>query len=444
MPTKEDWLNAIRNVPHEGLRDDLTSPQFHHDNWEIGTEHQRQFRSIVFRWILPTASPNLPESYNNNPIRQINEGRWKHRLKLFPSELADFLSWLDSFTISNNRTETQEPIINMQLNLISYGPPGTGKTYQTASKALAIIESESEDDRDTLMARYRELLIKTDEENKEINEGQIAFVTFHQSYSYEDFIEGIRPVTKDGVVTYEIRQGIFRQICDRAEKDPDNKYVLIIDEINRANISKVFGELITLLEPDKRLGADNEIKVRLPYSGDEFGIPSNLYLIGTMNTADRSIALLDTALRRRFEFVEMMPRPELLETVDGINLATLLTTLNRQIEYLYDRDHTIGHAFFMNGDLDAVFRRKVIPLLQEYFYEDWAKIAVALNEPQKGGGFLKIDPIEPPVSDWQQDIGYEPKFSYRVNPNPFPLEAYERLAGNGRISPDAESQQDEG
>jgi 5-methylcytosine-specific restriction protein B len=196
------------------------------------------------------------------------------------------------------------------------------------------------------------------------------------------------------------------------------------------------------------LGADNEIKVRLPYSGKEFGIPSNLYLIGTMNTADRSIALLDTALRRRFEFIEMTPKPELLETVDGINLATLLTGLNRRIEYLYDRDHTIGHAFFMSvqslGDLDAVFRRKVIPLLQEYFYEDWAKIAVALNEPQQGGGFLEIRPIKLPVSDWQKDMGYEPKFGYRVNPNPFPLEAYGRLAGNGRTIPDAESQQDEG
>lgn len=329
------------------------------------------------------------------------------------------------------------------INIILYGPPGTGKTYCTARKAVEIIEGSTENNRKGLMDRYRDLLLESNEENKIAN-GQIAFVTFHQSYSYEDFVEGIRPVTENGVVSYKIRKGIFRQMCNRAERDPDNNYVLIIDEINRANISKVFGELITLLEPDKRSGGDNEIKVRLPYSGDEFGIPSNLYLIGTMNTADRSIALLDTALRRRFEFEEMMPKPELLETVDGINLAALLTGLNRRIEYLYDRDHTIGHAFFMNGDLDAVFRRKVIPLLQEYFYEDWAKIAVALNEPQQGGGFLEIRPIEPPVSDWQKDMGYEPKFSYRVNPNPFPVEAYGRLAGNGRIPLDAESQQDEG
>jgi len=317
------------------------------------------------------------------------------------------------------------------LNTILFGPPGTGKTYKTSEKATAICSKERKD--------CSEL----------VEQGRIAFVTFHQSYSYEDFVEGIRPITKDGVVTYEIRQGIFRQMCKRAAEDHSgNNYVLIIDEINRANISKVFGELITLLEADKRVGATNAIKVRLPYSGDEFGVPKNLYLIGTMNTADRSIALLDTALRRRFEFEEMMPKPELLRTVEGIDLAAMLSALNSRIEYFYDRDHTIGHAFFMNintlADLDAVFRRKVIPLLQEYFYEDWAKIAVALNEPQQGDGFLRIRSIEPPISAWRQDAGYESKFSYRLNPQPFPVEAYRRLAGNGGLSADTKSQQDEG
>lgn len=331
---------------------------------------------------------------------------------------------------ANNHDDEVGKMEHFSINIIFYGPPGTGKTYIVSEQSTGICHKKREN--------YAEL----------VGHGQIAFVTFHQSYSYEDFVEGIRPVTKNGVVNYEVRQGIFRQMCDRAEIDPDNNYVLIVDEINRANISKVFGELITLLEPDKRLGETNAIKVRLPYSGDEFGIPSNLYLIGTMNTADRSIALLDTALRRRFEFKEMMPKPELLKTVEGINLAALLTGLNRRIEYLYDRDHTIGHAFFMNvqslAELDAVFRRKVIPLLQEYFYEDWAKIAVALNEPQQGDGFLEIRAIEPPVSAWRQDAGYESKFSYRANPQPFPIEAYGRLAGNGRISPDASSQKDEG
>jgi 5-methylcytosine-specific restriction endonuclease McrBC GTP-binding regulatory subunit McrB len=342
------------------------------------------------------------------------------------------------------------------INTIYYGPPGTGKTYDTASSAIEIVDGQSPDNHAIVTKRYRELFIQVDSENN-ITAGNIAFVTFHQSYSYEDFVEGIRPIIDNdkGSVKYEIRKGIFRQMCDRAEKDPDNNYVLIIDEINRANISKVFGELITLLEPDKRLGAENEIKVVLPYSGDTFGVPKNLYLIGTMNTADRSIALLDTALRRRFEFVEMMPDPSALKAedgvsdrvVEGINLVTLLTALNLNIEYLYDRDHTIGHAFFWDvdslGKLDAVFRFKVIPLLQEYFYEDWAKIADALNEPQQDGGFLEIRSIEPPVSTWRKDVGYEAKSSYRVNPRPFPVEAYRRLAGNGGLTAVADAQQDE-
>lgn len=306
--------------------------------------------------------------------------------------------------------DTRPPLF---LNTVLYGPPGTGKTYSTVAEAVRLCGEPVPEGREALMETYQELLAT----------GRIEFVTFHQSMSYEDFVEGRQPVTGSGEdddnstggFRLETKPGIFRRIAKHASRgrstvaptEPE-PFVLIIDEINRANISKVFGELITLLEPDKRLGQLNELKVRLPYSGDEFGVPSNLHILATMNTADRSIALLDTALRRRFTFREIAPDPSVLEDAKekcGLDLPRILKTLNERIEYLYDREHRIGHAYFTDcqepEDVDAVMRDKVIPLLAEYFFEDWGKIAAVLgdavsHEDPVTGGFLKRSVIKPP------------------------------------------------
>ena len=316
--------------------------------------------------------------------------------------------------------------LTVPTNLILHGPPGTGKTHVTAKKAVSWCDGKQfPDDRNQVMQRYREL----------IEQKRISFVTFHQSYAYEDFVEGLRPDTGEGSgggFTLKPHPGIFRRIADLARANESEPYVLIIDEINRANVSKVFGELITLIEPDKRLRCENELTVSLPYSGDTFGIPANLHLIGTMNTADRSIALLDTALRRRFEFEEMMPDPALLDEASnatGIDVESVLTQLNERIEYLFDRDHQIGHAFFMNcktqDDLDVVMRHKVIPLLVEYFYEDWEKVRQVLNESTDEGSFVTRTELPSPTTgeDEAPDID---RWRYEVRSR-FASKAYDQL-----------------
>ena len=259
------------------------------------------------------------------------------------------------------------------LNVILYGPPGTGKTYATFSRCVEICDGKAPADEDKVQSRYKEL----------VKAERVEFVTFHQSYGYEEFVEGLRPDPDSEQLRLVPVDGVLKRIAERARKDSERPYVLVIDEINRANISKVLGELITLLEKDKREGNEVEVAVTLPHSGQRFTLPDNLHILGTMNTADRSIALIDTALRRRFEFEELPPDDKLLGTVDGINLQAVLRTINNRLEYLIDRDHLIGHAWLMKADtkakIDNIMRRKIIPLIAEYFYDDWQKVQAVLG-----------------------------------------------------------------
>ena len=289
----------------------------------------------------------------------------------------------------NESSELDENINNLDfpLNQILYGPAGTGKTYVTISKALQIVVPEwwSEDlerSRSTIVEQYKVL----------VDEGKISFVTFHQSYGYEDFIEGIKVKRVEGQLNYDVESGVFKNICERAKNNPNENYVLIIDEINRGNVSKIFGELITLIEESKREGKSEELEgleVTLPYSNEPFSVPNNLYIIGTMNSSDRSLTSVDIALRRRFEFIEMMPKPDVLSGIDieGVSVQYILETMNKRIKVLLDRDHCIGHAYFTplieEPSLEllmTIFEKRIIPLLQEYFFDDWTKINLVLGE----------------------------------------------------------------
>jgi 5-methylcytosine-specific restriction protein B len=482
---------------------------------------------------------------NNGDLHQFNINT---QSRLPSASISKYINFLENKSLEVENIKIIKSTQKQALNQILYGSPGTGKTFNTINKAIEIIDSDFYQQN-----KYnREALKEKFEEYKKA--GQIEFITFHQSFSYEEFVEGIKaiPAGKDGNengedMIYDVVDGIFKKLSNKAKIDffennsikkniikrkfilnakalniqaemieddennfrvlkgskvrkgeaesfknynysslknkvletakyieqdefyileedftfqsmsaassvilgrqsngyndwkevlddnlskKDNKniknYILIIDEINRGNISKIFGELITLIEPSKRIGADEEIRLKLPYSQELFGVPSNLYIIGTMNTADRSIALMDTALRRRFHFEEMMPNSSLLENlvVDGIKIDNLLETINKRVEYLYDRDHTIGHAYFMSlenletkedkkAELENIFRNKIIPLLQEYFYDDWEKVRLVL-----GDGFVEKIEVKSDIFDEDiiKDSEYleEEKFIYNI------------------------------
>lgn len=308
-------------------------------------------------------------------------------------------------------------IIFEKKPLILYGPPGTGKTYKM----------------------QKEYIDKFAEEDKFIT-------TFHQSFSYEEFVEGLKPVVQEDkpeVINYKVVPGVFYNACERAAKlagfinltdciNAENRtqkmedaikekkvVLLCIDEINRANVSSVFGDLISLIEPSKRIGAKNEMKVKLPYSKKDFAVPANLMIIGTMNTADRSIQLLDSALRRRFKFEELLPD---YTTIGNQTARSILESINARIRSLIDKDHQIGHSYFIDAedDLDIFNALKdcVIPLLEEYFYNDAQKIRDILNEKDENNHYfyVKDDKAQTALNKMQNEYDSE-KEIFMLNPD---------------------------
>lgn len=384
----------------------------------------------------------------------------KELFALFKNEIDTYQYNNSPDNLNQNEGNNDKKEKMTSKNIILYGPPGTGKTYNTVRKAVEIIEPDKGwGDKDYKAVK--------EEYNKLLNEGRINFVTFHQSYGYEEFIEGIKPSTDGGNVTYKVEQGVFLQFCENAKKaeNKDKNFVFIIDEINRGNISKIFGELITLIEDTKREGAEEAMSLRLPYSNKEFSVPNNVYIIGTMNTADRSIAAMDTALRRRFQFEEMMPAVELLAEIQikdqskndtNIDVQSILQTINRRIEALYDREHTIGHAYFMplkeKSDIDTladIFKNKIIPLLQEYFYDDYEKIRLVLGDNQKEGKEIPLFVIRKPIlnnllfGNTEEEFLSDNRYMYSINPDAFNKPGAYRFIYESDKTPDKESVKEE-
>ena len=402
----------------------------------IGVVEENEYRPdgwseqavIYVHWINKATAPvegNLPQiAFGNAGEQTISAFRSADAYK-GSFDLIDGWTGNDSVGAQpESGSLAEESEMSFPLNTILFGPPGTGKTWEAVSHAVAIMDGKAPEelaqaeDRQAVKARFEELR----------KEERVEFVTFHQNYAYEDFMEGIGPVLEGNDLRYEIRHGVFKRISSRAREHPGKRHVLIIDEINRGNIAKIFGELITLIEPSKRTGGEDEAVVTLPYSGEPFSVPGNLYLVGTMNTADRGIALLDTALRRRFDFIEKMPDMSFVERdIEGVDGQAMLKAMNERITACLDREHQIGHTYLIGvkaidgiDGLAEVFQRRIVPLLQEYFYDDWAKIRLVLGDNPfickgKVETLIQDDHLERPVFELlaQSDEKWRQAESYR-------------------------------
>ncbi len=357
--------------------------------WKIAFLYQNRDNPVITPIfainILRFSCQNNASHQENYPIlHQLRQSRQEPIFQFATSLIEAYKNAQNQTDESENVSLNDTNNLLYPLNVIFYGPPGTGKTYTTTERAVRICDANF----DTSLLEKRKELNNLYQDF--LDEGKIVFTTFHQSYSYEDFMEGIKATAENGQISYEPKDGVFKELCEKAKNAPNDNFVLIIDEINRGNISRIFGELITLIETSKRAGNSEELSVTLPYTKERFSVPQNVYIIGTMNTADRSLAGLDLALRRRFHFEEMMPNTEILNdlTVGDIDIKKLLTVINQRIEVLLDREHTIGHAYFMKlkedgkatiAALSDIFLNQIIPLLQEYFFEDWEKINMVLG-----------------------------------------------------------------
>ncbi len=309
-----------------------------------------------------------------------------------------------------NTTQKEIEKMTKDLNIIYYGPAGTGKTREAILKVeeftgenYKITSKEQDEEIAELENRLNFLKNKkrpTKAEKEDISEipkeikkleayPLVEFTTFHPSYQYQEFIEGITIKEENKKTVYEIKDGIFKKIAQRALDNPAENYTLIIDEINRGNISSIFGEFFTLLENTKRVSStDNEnpesVAITLPYSQEKLSVPDNLYIIGTMNTTDKSISLLDVALRRRFKFILVEPKYDILKNIETLDTSNMLKTINKRLSILKGEDFQIGHSYFIEAttveDLREIFEYKIIPLLKEYFHGDWESVCAVLNQ----------------------------------------------------------------